>query len=185
MLHLPTGGQLTGSTPGVVQAWLVRAHTPPVGGHWLSLLHAAPLVLHLPAFGQSPFFWHAVDPSVQTPLPHAVAVEQVAPLLLQVPDVRQLASVVHALPFFEPEALLHVPTIAGQVPFDVQALKVQTFPPPLQSACLVHCVPDLEHTPTEQVPPVIGHWALVVHAVEPLLHNPLATGQVAAVWQVA
>ena len=46
-------------------------------------------------------------------------------------------------------------------------------------------MPDLEHVPTLQRPPVIGHWALVVHAVVPLLHNPLATGHVAAVWQVA
>jgi hypothetical protein len=55
-LQVPTLGQFTRSMPGVVQAMLVIAHTPPVGGHWLSLVQSAPLLLHFPTFGQS-WFW--------------------------------------------------------------------------------------------------------------------------------
>jgi hypothetical protein len=185
MLHLPTGGQLTGSTPGVVQARFVRAHTPAVAGHWLSLAHAAPLVLHLPALGQSAFFWHAVTASLQTPFPHAVAVEQEAPLLLQVPDVRHALLLVHAFPDLEPDWLLQVPMIAGQDADAVQLPKTHVFPAPVQSDCLVHCVAVLEHAPTEQAPPVNGHWPFVVQEVVPSLHVPLTVGHVAAVWHVA
>jgi hypothetical protein len=53
--HLPSAGQLTASTPGVVHAALEMLQTPAVGGHWLLFAQLAPLVLHVPTFGQSWF----------------------------------------------------------------------------------------------------------------------------------
>jgi hypothetical protein len=87
MLHLPTPGQFTGSTPGIVQAAFVIAQTPAVGGHWLSFAQAAPLVLHFPALGQSPFTKQWVASSVQSPLEQSWTAKQIRPVLLHVPKV--------------------------------------------------------------------------------------------------
>ena len=109
-VHLPIGGQLVRSAPGIVQAAFVMLHTPPVGGHWLSFAQAAPFVLHFPALGHSAFVLHSVTLSVQRPLPHCAAEAQAAPLLLHVPFVRHCEASLQALPFFAP-APVHLPGV--------------------------------------------------------------------------
>ena len=52
-VHLPIGGQLVRSAPGIVQATLVMLQIPVVPGHWLLFTQSAPLVLHFPTLGQS------------------------------------------------------------------------------------------------------------------------------------
>src|SRR5437762_12463998 len=69
-VHLPIGGQLVRSAPGIVQATLVMLQIPVVPGHWLLFTQAAPLVLHSPTLGQSELRWQCVALSVQSPLGH-------------------------------------------------------------------------------------------------------------------
>jgi hypothetical protein len=163
----------------------VSAHVPLVAGHWLSLLQAWPLVLHLPACGQSFWVRHSVEPSVQSPLPQSPADAQAFPAgLLQVPIVRQFTALMHALPFFAPEAASHVPSFCGHWADELQLLlNVHLDAPgkPLQSLFARQGLALSWHRPTLHVPLLrAGQLALLVHDVTLSLQVPLVPVQVEA-----